>query len=162
MRGRRRSLLLLCLLGWTSLIGAAEPGHQQVLVISIQDGARLTVADPQGKQARVALAGVCAPAIGQPFGRKSKFSLNDLALLKSVRLIWQAHEIKNDRSAVVMSAGQDLAYLQLQRGMVALDTSTMPQLEPAQQARYNDAQVLAQKQRLGFWGLGVLAPCAQP
>ena len=162
MRKRARPLVVALMMLWASVSSAIDSDFKEALVISIQDGAHLTVTNTRGAQRTARLAGVCAPEIGQPFGRKSKFSLSDLALLKSVQMTWRAHQVAGDGSVTVTASGQDLANLQLQRGMVALDASTVSQLEPAVQAAYTAAQAMARKQRLGLWGLGATAPCTQP
>ena len=56
------------------------------IVIGVSDGATLVVVDTQGNRHDVRIAGIDAPALGQPFGAESRQDLVRMANAKEVRL----------------------------------------------------------------------------
>lgn len=159
MRGRAGQLAVLVLLGCAPLCAHCETGWHDGLVVSVQDGVHLKVATPGNHARLMRIVGVCAPEIGHAYGRKSKFSLSDLALLKTVQWRRQGESVSVSTRVSVMVDGRDLATLQLERGMAAIDFATTDQLQGAQRDAYTQAQDRARKARAGFWGLSSVAPC---
>jgi endonuclease YncB( thermonuclease family) len=84
-------------------------------VVAIADGDTLTVMD--GKAAvRVRLAGIDAPEHGQPYGRKARTSLAELAHRKTVEVDERGRDTYGRTLAVVRVDGIELNAEQVRRG----------------------------------------------
>ena len=86
-------------------------------VVAVSDGDTITVLTPAKKQYKIRLLGIDAPEKMQPFGRKSKFSLSDLVLLKEVTVQTdQRDQYGHDLGKVTLD-GRDINLVQIERGM---------------------------------------------
>jgi len=84
-------------------------------VIGISDGDTLTVLDRQ-QPVRVRLAGIDAPESGQPFGRRARSSLSELAFGKQADVATRGHDIYGRVLGHVRVDGIDLNAEQVRRG----------------------------------------------
>lgn len=74
-------------------IGApAEAAELQGRVISISDGDTLTVLTPDKAQLKIRLVEIDAPESGQPYGKKAKQALSDLAFGKNVTVSYKTKD----------------------------------------------------------------------
>lgn len=127
-------------------------------VVSVVDGDTLMVLDSHKVMHKIGLLGLDAPEKMQPFGRKSKFSLSDLTLLKQVDVITK-HQLPDGRTlGLVWVQGHDVNLSQLKRGMAWLASGEPNQPLAHNREAYALAQVQAKASRRGLWGLSQAVP----
>lgn len=127
-------------------------------VVSVVDGDTLMVLDSHKVMHKIGLWGLDAPEKMQPFGRKSKFSLSDLTLLKQVDVTTR-HQLPDGRTlGVVLVQGDDVNLSQLKRGMAWLAGAEPNQPVAHESEAYALAQAQAKASRRGLWGLSPAVP----
>lgn len=127
-------------------------------VVSVADGDTLTVLDGDHIRHKIGLLGVDAPEKMQAFGRKSKFSLSDLTLLKQVEVKTGQYVQDGRTLGVVLVQGEDVNLSQLQRGMAWMDPEERKSPSAQDRNAYKEAQAVAKVRRLGLWGLNKPVP----
>ena len=121
------------------------------LVVAVSDGDTITVFTPEERQHKVRLLGIDAPEKAQPFGRKSKFSLSDLVLLKEVTVQTdQRDQYGHDLGKVTLD-GRDINLVQIERGMAWWYMQYQWDQTPEDRKLYADAQAAAKAKKVGLW-----------
>jgi endonuclease YncB( thermonuclease family) len=104
----RRALLLgATVIVW--LAGSAGAHTFEGRVVRIVDGDSITVLDARNRPHEVRLAGIDAPELGQPFGRRAKQHLSALVFGQTVRVHWDRRDRYQRRSGKVWVASPDSA-----------------------------------------------------
>lgn len=140
-------LLLPALLLATSLHAAEIKGT----VVAVSDGDTITVFTPEERQHKVRLLGIDAPEKAQPFGRKSKFSLSDLVLLKEVTVQTDQRDQNGYDLGKVTLDGRDINLVQIERGMAWWYVQYQLDQTPEDRKLYADAQAAAKARKVGLW-----------
>lgn len=143
----------------------AEVQRIDARVVGIQDGDTVTILAGDNVRHRVRLAGIDAPELGQPFGRRSRESLSAMVFAQPVRVewrrrdpfgrlvgtLWVAPPGSPCRSRPECPATLDAALAQLERGHAWWFRRYAPEQPPEERARYEAAEREAREQRLGLW-----------
>ncbi len=145
---RRAALALLCLLA-----GAARADSFSGRVTAILGGDTLTVTDAAGLQRRVRLAGIEAPAPGQPYADRAKTALGALAFGKEVRADCTAVPGEGGQRCRVFAGGDDIALRLVGDGMARRDRKSARQQTAAERSAYEQAEFQASIRRLGVWSV---------
>lgn len=121
------------------------------MVVGVTGGDRLTLQSADYQLYKIQLLGADAPEKMQAFGRKTKFSLSDLVLMRtaSVQLLEQSQD--GWRLGKVMVRGQDIALTQIQRGMAWWDRPNAVWQEEADRLAFEAAEATAKLQGLAVW-----------
>lgn len=142
-----RLLLAAALLSLSVAYAAPLTGR----VVAVSDGDTITVLTPAKKEHKIRLLGIDAPEKMQPFGRKSKFSLSDLVLLKEVTVQTnQRDQYGHDLGKVTLD-GRDINLVQIERGMAWWYTQYQWDQTPEDRKLYADAQAAAKAKKVGLW-----------
>lgn len=132
------------------------------IVVGITDGATLTLMDDQRRQHTIRLAGIDAPAIGQPHGQQSKTRLSALVFNREVAVVGGQKDRQGRTLGKVMAADpncnapacpkiHDVNLMQVMSGMAwwnrpQANTQTAQEREDYEAAEFN-----AKVRRLGLW-----------
>lgn len=130
---------------------SSAPAIEQIrgTVVGITDGDTLTLLIGEQQQMKLRLSAVDAPESRQPFGKRAKEKLSDLAFNKvcSAVLVGATY----DREAAdVVCEGRDLALEMVQNGHAWVDTDYLKSA-PQRQSALIRAMRLSQDGRLGLW-----------
>ena len=109
--------LILLLILFAVLPGAAAAETLTGRVVAIADGDTLTLLDASLHQHRIRLTGIDAPEKAQPFGQRSKQNLSSLAFGKSVVAECPKHDRYGRQLCKVRVAGQDVNLAQVKAGL---------------------------------------------
>jgi len=120
-------------------------------VVGVSDGDTITVLDARRKQHKIRLAGIDAPESKQAFGQASKKHLSDLVFNRDVILDCGKTDRYKRKVCVVMVDGQDANLAQVKAGMVWWYRAYAKEQIPEHRAQYQEAEMDAQRQRLGLW-----------
>jgi endonuclease YncB( thermonuclease family) len=131
-------------------------------VVSIADGATLTVLDARNQQHRIRIAGIDAPENTQPFGQKSKANLSMMAFNRDVEIIGNKLDRYGRVVGKVMVAdltcnmpqcpkSHDAGLLQIAAGMAWWYKQYAREQMPKDREDYEVAEFQAKSQRLGLW-----------
>lgn len=120
-------------------------------VVRVADGDTITVLDASKVQHKVRLAGIDAPEKAQPYGERSRESLDELVAGKTV--IVEAH--KRDRYGrlvgVVLVNGKDMNIEQVRRGLAWFYREYAHEQPAADRKSYDSAETEAKDLRKGLW-----------
>lgn len=120
-------------------------------VVGVADGDTITVLDNTKTQYKIRLAGIDAPEKSQPFGNVSKKSLSDLVYGKPVTIDYTKQDRYGRLVGKVLHEGNDINYVQIQRGLAWFYRKYKSELSVADQSAYQRAEEASQNQRLGLW-----------
>lgn len=128
---------------FTPLAVAKTERQLECRVVGISDGDTLTCLQNR-KQIKVRLQHIDAPEFSQPFGKRAKQALSQLAFKKQVRLVSTGYDRYQRMLAVVFDErGQNVNLALVEQGMAWAYRETQP--------IYQQAQAVAQSQRIGLW-----------
>lgn len=144
---------------------AADVQQLDARVVGVQDGDTLTVLAEGNVRHRVRLAGIDAPELGQPGGRRARESLAALAFAQPVRIewrkrdpfgrlvgtLWVAPPQAECRGRAECPMTLDAALAQLERGHAWWFRRYANEQTPDERARYEAAERDAREQRVGLW-----------
>ncbi len=120
-------------------------------VVRVADGDTITVLDASKVQHKVRLAGIDAPEKVQPYGERSRESLDELVAGKTV--IVETH--KRDRYGrlvgVVLVNGKDMNIEQVRRGLAWFYREYAHEQPAADRQSYDRAETEAKDFRKGLW-----------
>jgi endonuclease YncB( thermonuclease family) len=136
--------LLLCAM---SALAAEFTGH----VISVADGHTITVADGRSQHLRIRLAGIHAPARGQPYARQSAENLGRLLRRRDVLVRWHGKDRYGRRLGVVFYRGQDMNLEQLRAGYAWWHREYAEEQSPQERVAYERAECDAREKKRGLW-----------
>jgi endonuclease YncB( thermonuclease family) len=144
--------MLACLfLGGVPPTQASEERVLVGRVVAVTDGDTVTLLVAGHEQHKVRIGGIDAPEKSQPFGQRSRQSLSDLLMDRSV----QAQARKRDRYgrwvATVWVDGTDAGLRQIQRGMGWHYKAYEKEQPQAERVAYAEAEDLARARRVGLW-----------
>lgn len=125
---------------------AAPPPPASGKVVSVHDGDTLTVRTDGGETLKVRLHGIDAPELGQPWGRRSRESLAELAQGKVVEVLPVDRDRYGRIVARVRAGGEELNREQVARGLAW----RYDRYDRAND--YGRAQEAARGRRSGLWG----------
>jgi endonuclease YncB( thermonuclease family) len=141
--------LLICLTGSASV---APDDHQlRGRVVAIADGDTLTLLDASKQQYKIRLEGIDAPESGQPFGKRSKQSLSDLAFNIEARASCPKIDRYGRRVCKVLVGGVDVGLEQIKRGMAWHFKRYENEQSPEDRVAYATAEVQARETGRGLW-----------
>lgn len=143
-----RWLLTLCTLLLVTLCHAEEITGR---VVHVADGDTITVLDGDKVQHKVRLAGIDAPEKAQPFGQRSRESLEDLVAGRTV--VVETH--KKDRygryvGKVILNS-RDVNLEQIRRGMAWFYREYAHEQSAPDRQSYEQAEIDARASRVGLW-----------
>ena len=121
-------------------------------VVGITDGDTVTVADSNGRQQVIRLAGIDAPEHDQAFGAPSTQHLEELVAGKTVTL-----DCKNERSygrlicKILLPDGDEACLEQVKAGMAWHYKQYEDEQSLADRAAYAAAECAAMKAKIGLW-----------
>lgn len=154
MKSFRPSILgtvigLLVLAGPTGLAQSAD----EILVgkvLTVGDGDTFYLRTQDGRELWIALWGVECPGVGEKIGNKARVFAQKAVLGKEIgfQMVVPREETERSYGRVVYRGTRDLALELLRRGWAVWVPSVAPQAY-----EYEEAQLLAQEERLGVWKL---------
>jgi len=104
---------MLCL----AMVAPAFAQEMTGRVVGVHDGDTLTVLTADKRQARIRLADIDAPELGQPFGQAAKRALSDLCFNRPAHVQTRTVDQYGRTVGVVTCAGHDASREMVQRGM---------------------------------------------
>lgn len=120
-------------------------------VVRVADGDTVTVLDGAKVQHKVRLAGIDAPEKSQPYGQKSRESLEELVAGKAV--IVETH--KKDRYGrhvgKILVNGRDMNIEQIRRGLAWFYRQYEGELTPDDRQSYDRSESEARDFKKGLW-----------
>lgn len=127
-------------------------------VVRVADGDTITVLDGAKVQHKVRLAGIDAPEKAQPYGQKSRESLEDLVAGKTV--IVETHKKDRYGRAVgkILVNGKDMNIEQIRRGFAWFYRQYEGELNLDDRESYDRAESEARDFRKGLWSDGSPMP----
>lgn len=120
-------------------------------VIGVADGDTITVLDADKVQHKIRLAGIDAPEKKQPFGQRSKESLNDLVFDKTVSVETDKRDRYGRNIGKVLVDGVDANLEQLKRGMAWHYKAYQREQSPDDRLAYAAAEKESAGYRIGLW-----------
>jgi endonuclease YncB( thermonuclease family) len=120
-------------------------------VVNVADGDTLTVLDDQKTQHKIRLQGIDAPEKSQPFGQKSKQSLNHLAQSQIVTVEFQKKDKYGRTVGKVLMNGIDICLEQIKLGMAWHYKQYQSEQPIEDRETYSQAEQSAKSQGLGLW-----------
>lgn len=145
--------LMRWLLAFVTLLLATLCQAEEIAgrVVHVADGDTVTVLDASKVQHKVRLAGIDAPEKAQPFGQRSRESLEDLVAGRTV--IVETH--KKDRygryvGKVILNS-RDVNVEQIRRGMAWFYREYAHEQSAADRQIYEQAEIDARAARVGLW-----------
>lgn len=138
--------------GATGVGGISLPNRFSGRVVNITDGDTIWVAESNGGQQDIRLAGIDAPEHDQPFGAQSTQHLAELVSGKTVTL-----DCENERSYgrlicnILLPDGEDASLDQVKAGMAWHYKQYQDEQSPAERAAYASAECVAMKAKIGLW-----------
>lgn len=110
------SLIFVALLAFLLAISAQAGDSLSGRVVGVHDGDTLTILAADGAQKKIRLSDIDAPELKQPYGKRAKKSLSDLAFGKLVHLRAPRPDRYGRIVARVYAGPHDLNAEQLRRG----------------------------------------------
>ncbi len=120
-------------------------------VVSVADGDTITVQDSNNIQRKIRLAGIDAPEKRQPFGKRSKQSLGDLVLSKTVTVDSDKLDRYGRNVGKVLVDGVDANLEQVKRGMAWHYKAYEREQDVIDRQEYSDAESESKAARRGLW-----------
>lgn len=142
----------------TTFAGSAGAEILTGRVVAVADGDTLTVLDPQHVTHKIRLIGIDAPEKAQPFGAVSKQHLAELVFQRDVQVQWEKKDRYGRTLGKVLLNGTDVNLRQVMDGMAWWYRHYARDQEPADQARYSEAEARAQHSRIGLWSMEAPVP----
>lgn len=139
------ALLMLCL---------ASGSLAQTLsgvVVGVSDGDTITVLDADRRTHKIRLAGIDAPEKGQPFGRRSKESLSQLAYRQRVQVEWSKADRYGRIIGKILIAGEDVCLEQIRRGLAWHYKKYENEQPLDDRIVYGNAGQAAKEAKVGLW-----------
>ena len=128
-------------------------------VLRVVDGDTVHVVNKAGKKFKVRLTGIDAPEKNQPYGLASTYKLTEMlinkwVLLKSKPNNGNIYSIDryNRVLAKVIYDGRDINLFQVSSGYAWHFKRYQKQQSPLDRELYSEAELNAQKNKLGLWG----------
>jgi endonuclease YncB( thermonuclease family) len=128
-------------------------------VLRVVDGDTIHVVNKAGKKFKVRLTGIDAPEKNQPYGLASTYKLtqmliNKWVLLKSKPNNGNIYSIDryNRVLAKIIYDGKDINLFQVSSGYAWHFKRYQKQQSPLDRELYSEAELNAQKNKLGLWG----------
>jgi len=155
-----RTLANLLALTLLSVAGPTLADSVEGPVVEVSDGATLTVHDKVRGRVTVRLAGIDAPAAGQPYGRESRQHLSDLTRDRTVRVEWRKSDERGRLLGKVVLRAVDCAdcpktrdagLAQLEAGLAWWQRDYRRQQSLEDQGYYEYAEFDAKARRIGLW-----------
>ena len=120
-------------------------------VVNVADGDTLTVLDGHKTQHKIRLQGIDAPEKSQPFGQKSKQSLNQLVHSKMVTVEFEKKDKYGRTVGKVLLNDNDVCLEQLKLGMAWHYKKYASEQSKEDREIYAQAEQLAKSQAIGLW-----------
>jgi endonuclease YncB( thermonuclease family) len=120
-------------------------------VVNVADGDTLTVLDDQKTQHKIRLQGIDAPEKSQPFGQKSKQSLNQLVHSQIVTVEFQKKDKYGRTVGKVLLNGADVCLEQIKLGMAWHYKQYQSEQPKEDREIYSQAEQLAKSHATGLW-----------
>jgi endonuclease YncB( thermonuclease family) len=128
-------------------------------VLRVVDGDTVHVVNKAGKKFKVRLTGIDAPEKNQPYGLASTYKLTEMlinkwVLLKSKPNNGNIYSIDryNRVLAKIIYDGKDINLFQVSSGYAWHFKRYQKQQSPLDRELYSEAELNAQKNKLGLWG----------
>ncbi len=140
-------LALVCL-------AMGESAHAEILegrVVSVHDGDTVTVLDRHKTQFHVRLAGIDAPELGQPFGRRSKEALAQRVFQQEVTVDWDKRDRYQRLVGKVWIHQADANLAQVQDGLAWHYKDYAKEQSAADRVEYAAAETQARQAGRGLW-----------
>ncbi|MGH8728247.1 MAG: thermonuclease family protein [Burkholderiales bacterium] len=132
------------------VLSSAQAEEMHGTVVGISGGDAITVADDHGKEHRVILLGIEAPALSTPLGSRSYQRLADLLYNVPVSVDVRGRDNFQRLLGKVTLNGRDVALHQIESGVAVHAISELQTAE--EREAYTRAQTKAQAAKLGLWG----------
>ena len=120
-------------------------------VVSVADGDTITVLDDNKIQHKIRLQGIDAPEKSQPFGQKSKQSLNNLVHSKMVTIDFEKKDKYGRTVGKVLLNGTDVCLEQIKLGMAWHYKKYESEQPKEDREIYARAEQAAKAQTVGLW-----------
>ena len=120
-------------------------------VVNVADGDTLTVLDDQKTQHKIRLQGIDAPEKSQPFGQKSKQSLNQMVHSQIVTVEFQKKDKYGRTVGKVLLNGTDVCLEQIKLGMAWHYKQYQSEQPKEDRDIYAQAELTARTQAVGLW-----------
>lgn len=121
-------------------------------VVGVNDGDTLTVVyKHDGVQRKIRLATIDAPEYNQPFGRKSRQNLSDLAFRKNAIIIEKDVDRYKRIVGEVLVGDVNLNVEQIKQGFAWHYKRHQNQQTPAERIIYSKAEEFARENKSGLW-----------
>ncbi|NNE98882.1 MAG: thermonuclease family protein [Pyrinomonadaceae bacterium] len=121
-------------------------------VVGVNDGDTLTVVfKHDGVQRKIRLATIDAPEFNQPFGRKSRQNLSELAFRKNAIIIGKDVDRYQRIVGEVLVDGVNLNVAQIKQGYAWHYKRHQNQQTPAERLIYSKAEEFARENKSGLW-----------
>ncbi len=133
------------------LAGNLSATTLQGMVVQVSDGDTLTVLDDQKNQHKIRLQGIDAPEKSQPFGQKSKQSLNQLVHSQLVTVEFQKKDKYGRIVGKVLLNGMDVCLEQIKLGMAWHYRQYKSEQPKEDQDTYPQAEQTARAKVMGLW-----------
>lgn len=120
-------------------------------VVKIADGDSVTILDTNKVQHKVRLVGIDAPERKQPFGKRSKQSLSDMAFRKMVIVKSDKRDHYGRVLGKILINGIDVNLEQIRRGMAWHYKAYKYDQSASDRQTYTEAERKARVMRQGLW-----------
>ena len=120
-------------------------------VVGVADGDTITVLDADKVQHKIRLTGIDAPEKKQPFGNRSKQSMNDMVFNKTVTVETVKHDRYGRELGKVLAGGKDVNLEQVRTGMAWHYKAYERTQSVADRQAYADAENEARAAKRGLW-----------
>jgi endonuclease YncB( thermonuclease family) len=140
---------LLLTFAFTFTVNSAELAGW---VVGVHDGDTITLLDAEKGRHKVRLAGIDAPELGQPFGRRSKENLSQWAFNRSVIVDWSKKDRYGRIVGKLLVDGNDVNLEQVKAGLAWWYRAYAKEQSPEDRGDYEKAEKSAQDSRKGLWG----------
>lgn len=152
-----RILFLLCVF---SLCANAQTAPKQLLgkVVRVHDGDTLTVADAQGGQYQIRLAGIDAPELRQEYGRNALYNLSGFVFGKEVVVTYRKIDKYGRIVGRITMNGRDICLKQIEDGYAWHYKEYENEQTESDRKLYSDAEKNARIGEKGLWIAAAMAP----
>jgi endonuclease YncB( thermonuclease family) len=139
------TLTALCLQG----AGQTKPFNAKVTLVA--EGDLITVIDENNQEYKIRLSAIDAPEGRQDFGSRSRQSLSELILGKTVTVIGSRVDQDGFLLARIAFEGKDINFEQVDRGMAWFYRQNANELNPQEMKAYDRAEANARYDKRGLW-----------
>lgn len=133
------------------LFSAVQAGELIGRVVGVADGDTLTLLDEGRNQYKIRLAGIDAPEKKQPFGRRSKEKLSDLAFNRNVRVIWEKKDRYGRIVGKIISETRDVNLEMVSAGLAWHYKAYEGEQTLTDRRLYENAEQNARLMKKGLW-----------